>query len=175
MPEFADRYFPHDELWSKLSSLGEILDYRKGTVTGMVNGVKVSYFSYRYPLLQPLLTLEELPGVKMASDEDIAVAKFIAVAQRGEKKDFYNLWFLMRKRGWDLKYLFCLCTRKYNLKEENIAFLLKSFTFFEDAEGQEIELPEGGVLDKETWEDIKEFFRKEVKRLTLEDHPEVCG
>jgi predicted nucleotidyltransferase component of viral defense system len=68
------------------------------TVIFVLIGIKFSFFEYGYPLVKPT-TREESLGVDIASDENIYAMKLLAIAKRGVKKDFYDLWFLMKKRG----------------------------------------------------------------------------
>ena len=65
----------------------------RGTLYGTVSGIRVSLLEYRYPLLRPLAPC---PGFAclMASMEDIACMKLSAVAQRGSKKDFVDIYAL---------------------------------------------------------------------------------
>lgn len=92
---------PEDEfdVLSELSKLEgvQILDEKKNTLIFMKDSVKCSFFKYDYPLLKPACEVKEY-GILTASDEDIASMKAIAIIQRGEKKDFFDLWMLMTKR-----------------------------------------------------------------------------
>jgi hypothetical protein len=65
----------------------------KGTLHGRASGVRVSFLEYGYPLLKPL---REVEGLRLAALEDIAAMKLAAVAQRGSKKDFVDVFALGR-------------------------------------------------------------------------------
>ena len=62
---------------------GRILAQEEGTIHGIIDGVKVSFLFYPYPVLYPFQSVE---GFDMASVGDIACMKAIAISQRGEKK-----------------------------------------------------------------------------------------
>jgi hypothetical protein len=65
----------------------------RGTLHGSVSGVQVSFLEYRYPLLQPLVAWPMF-GCTLASPEDLACMKLSALAQRGAKKDFVDIYAL---------------------------------------------------------------------------------
>ncbi|HEY3116114.1 MAG TPA: nucleotidyl transferase AbiEii/AbiGii toxin family protein, partial [Chloroflexota bacterium] len=64
-----------------------------GTLYSSVSGVRVSFLEYRYPLLEPLTSWPEF-GCLLASLDDLACMKLSAVAQRGSKKDFVDIYAL---------------------------------------------------------------------------------
>jgi hypothetical protein len=68
----------------------------KGTLHGQASGVRVSFLEYGYPLLRPL---REVEGLRLAALEDIAAMKLAAVAQRGSKKDFVDVFALGGRFG----------------------------------------------------------------------------
>ncbi len=127
------------------------------TMVLSIDDIFCSFFLYDYPLLKDLEKLEE---IFIASDEDIACMKAVSIAQRGAKKDFFDLYFLMKMHNWKLKDIILLCEKKYGLIFPTGHFL-KSISYFEDAERQVF--PE---IDK-IWGNIKEFFLKEAKLYTL--------
>ena len=117
--------------------------------------VKFSFFEYKYPLIE---NPEWNPGLKIfiAHDVDILCMKLIEVAQRGSKKDFFDVWFLIWKYELNLEDIRELLSRKY--RNLNFSIILKSLIYFEDAESETYE-------DIEPfWIEIKEFFRVQVKR-----------
>ena len=130
----------------------------EGTVELLIEGIRFSFLEYPYVLLKPTEEIPGIPGLKLASDEDIAAMKAVAIAQRGEKKDFYDLWFLMRQRDWGLSHVIALCTQKYGSIFSPSHFL-RAAVYFEDAEkeksSQEIE---------EKWQEVKDFFAEQVER-----------
>ena len=59
-----------------------------------VRGSYVGFFGYNYPLLAPTYTVA---GVKLAGILDIGLMKMDALAGRGSRKDFYDLYFIARQ------------------------------------------------------------------------------
>lgn len=114
---------------------------------------KVSFFKYDAPLIGDMDTYGG--AVALASDIDIACMKAVAIAQRGSKKDFFDLWFLMQKHGWRLSELEKAVATKY--PSWNFGVFLRALVYFKDAEREfydEIE---------PVWGEIKEFFCSIVK------------
>ena len=94
---------------------------------------------------------ELLNNLSVASVEDISAMKVISIIQRGLKKDFVDLWVIIRQTEYSLKDIFSFCKEKYGSAfSESIA--LKALTYFQDAE--EEETPEG-IKYKFPWDDIK--------------------
>jgi hypothetical protein len=58
-----------------------------GTLHGQVEGVRVGFLEFHYPLLAPLVHWSDT-GANLASLDDLACMKLAAIAQRGLKKDF---------------------------------------------------------------------------------------
>jgi hypothetical protein len=77
--------------------------------------------------------------------------KVISLIQRGLKKDFIDLWTIIRETKYSLKDIFSFCKEKYGSTfSESIA--IKALTYFQDAE--EEETPEG-IKYIFPWDDIK--------------------
>ncbi len=91
---------------------------------------------------------------------DTVCMKAIAIAQRGSKKDFYDLWCLLRHHGWTLEDLEEALKKK--VPSWNFGIFLRSLTYFEGAEKESY--PD---ID-ERWEEVKDFFRELVKSALKE-------
>ena len=69
--------------------------------------------------------------------------------------------FFLNKNGVSIEQAFGHYDKKYKSLANNIYSLVKSLSYFEDAE--KLEMPE--MIEKINWEEVKEFFRKEVLKL----------
>jgi len=158
---FPDKSFNLGKFFfTKVKELKKFADVKvemleEDTVILAVDGIKFSFFKYPYKLLRTPIFNESLK-IFIASDEDIACMKVVAISQRGAKRDFYDLWFLMKKHNWTLNEIERFVQEKYESILE-IFVILKALTFFKDAENQQIE-----DIDKH-WNEIKDFFIKSVK------------
>ncbi|MGH7458899.1 MAG: nucleotidyl transferase AbiEii/AbiGii toxin family protein [Longimicrobiaceae bacterium] len=124
-----------------------VMDVAKGTLHGEAGGVKLSFLEHRYPELVPPVSWPEY-GCLLAGLEDLACMKLSALASRGAKKDFIDLYALGRER-FSLDEMLGLYQRKF--ATQDLGHTLMSLTFFDDAE--EEEAPE--MLWKVAWEEVK--------------------
>ncbi len=123
------------------------------TLEGESLGVKLAIFYYKYPMIE---NTESFKEIKLARLEDLAAMKLEALVNRGTKRDFVDLYFLIKKFG--LKGVLGYYDRKYGNLEERELLLRKSLVYFEDAESDE--MPK--MLVPTDWEEIKRYFNKAV-------------
>jgi len=93
----------------------------------MVCGVQVDFVEYSYPWLDDPVCTE---GLRLASFRDIAAMKLAAITNRGTKKDFIDLAFLLNH--FTLGDMLGFYTRKFS--DGAVFPVLKSLVFFDDAE-----------------------------------------
>lgn len=151
---FGRTDFESSELNTKLNALQreiKIIKNSKNINIYSIDQIKVDIVNYHYPWLQPTLTMN---GLKLASIEDIAAMKLAAVTGRGTKKDFIDLFILLKK--YSLYDLIDFYNRKY--ADGSVFMVLKSLTYFEDAESDP--LPE--MLLPFDWEFMKKTILKVV-------------
>ena len=156
---FSKKEFDVKEIKKKLNKVGK---YEKETETpktmvGKFNNIKFSYFYYPYPLIK---TTTKFLDINLASKEDIAAMKLVAITDRGTKKDFIDLYFLAN-RCFSFEEMFEFYNEKYKLLSSNLFTLIKSLQFYYDADNKE--MPE--MIEKVDWEKVKEFFRRETVRI----------
>ena len=156
---FSPAKFNSEQLRRHLQELGKFsLDQiAEDTLLGKFNQTKISFFTYRYPLLFPS---KDFSGIRIASILDIACMKLDAVSGRGTKRDFIDLYFICQKEK--LAKIFKLFEKKYQKADYNLAFIQKSLVYFIDAEKDE--MPK--MIKKVSWEEVKRFFEKEVLELS---------
>lgn len=130
-----------------------VLQETTGTLDVMIDDVKVSFFEYKYPLLEQFT---EFSGILLASVLDIACMKFTAISSRGSRKDFIDLYFVLNTLS--LNHIF----EQFEIKFQNIKYsrthILKSLTYFVDAETD----PDVDYLIPISWEEIKQSLTKDV-------------
>ncbi len=120
-----------------------------------INQIKVDFVKMGYPILFPALEIEK---VRMLDIRDIAPMKLKAIAQRGSKKDFYDIYFLLDLLS--LKEMLRLFSEKF--KQQEIFHIIKSLTYFEDAELY----ADPRVFDSSvTWDTVKNKIFEEVQHL----------
>jgi hypothetical protein len=158
----AQDFLPQDLVSALRNGKGiEVLQEAPGTLTVRLRGVPTSFFHYDYPLLRPL---RETPwSLHLADPDDIAPMKLSALAGRGSRKDFVDLYAYAHQVA-PLSQVFAGFREKYRGVMIDPYHLLRSLSYFTDAEVEP--MPE--VLGEITWDTIKAFFRAEAARLLHE-------
>lgn len=138
----------------------ETLQEESHTLTVLAGGrVKCSFSRVRDPFL---FAAEPYRFFRVADVRDIALMKVAAIAGRGSRKDFVDLYTILRG-GLRLKGLLDLMPRKYGAEKTNAYHLLKSLSWFDDAEKE----PMPRMLEPFNWKECRAFFLREVRALLL--------
>lgn len=120
-----------------------------------IEQVKVDFVKMGYPVLFPPVGMD---GIRMLDIRDIAPMKLKAIAQRGSKKDFYDIYFLLDRLP--LPEILRLFSEKF--KQYEVFHIIKSLTYFEDAE----QYADPKVFDEAvTWKKVKSKVLKAVQQL----------
>lgn len=119
-----------------------------------VNGIKISFFRYSHRLIRPCVRIDD---ICLASKEDIAAMKILAISQRGKKRDFIDTYFLIKTFG--LKEIIEFTKKKYPMF--NIYLGLQGLLYFKDAD-EDSEKQRFKMLQKADWREIKKYILKKV-------------
>lgn len=154
--------FNLDEIKQKFDS--EIPDFQListswQTLHGKSKDTEISLFYYQYKLLKETM---EFLSFNIASVEDIVAMKLEAIAGRGLKRDFFDVYRIAKDRGWTLEYMIELNDKKYARQGSFTPHILRSLVYFDDAEN----LPERAVEVEEEWGEVKKFFIREISLLS---------
>jgi len=125
-----------------------------GTLHVTVDHVMVSFFHYGYGLLFPPVKFE---GLTLADERDIAAMKLDAVSSRGSRKDFIDIYELLKKHT-----LAEFFEKKYAGIKYNMLHILKSLIYFDDADGE----PPPMMLHDVGWDDIKQSISQAVSAFS---------
>lgn len=146
---FTQRSFNTEILTNKL--VGKELKIRlieEGTILSELQNTSVSFFYYPYPLL---LNTVDFNGIQVAQVNDIAAMKLIAIAQRAEKKDYFDIAEVLKRIP--LPELKEITIEKYGKSRLNWYHIVKSLFFFSDVEDS----PDP-MYSSETWDKVKKFL-----------------
>jgi hypothetical protein len=161
---FTEQSFDEKQLAPALATLGvQKLAFDVQTIYGIFCDVPFSYFYYKYPLLAKPHTFE---GISIADLDDIAAMKIDAIATRGIKRDFIDLYCIIQSRGISLNTIISFYEQKYGMERDMVIHALRSLTYFEDAEKNNLQDRPLELLQKLDWEEVKRFFREEVERTS---------
>ncbi|MDP8981336.1 MAG: nucleotidyl transferase AbiEii/AbiGii toxin family protein [Acidobacteriota bacterium] len=149
---FINELFDQEAMLQRIQEVPEFSLVAKAphTLHANIQGTKVSFLGYQYPLLFPLVLFM---GVPVADARDIACMKISAIASRGTKRDFIDLYLAASQYG--LGHLFDLFQRKYVKTGYSRLHILKSLAFFDDAEKD----PMPHMLVPMNWQAVKLFFK----------------
>jgi len=132
-------------------------EIKEDTLIVFINNIQVSFFQYNYPLLKNIIKKD---GLCIASLEDILAMKVIAIIQRGTKKDFIDLWIIIKEKKYSLQDTFIFCKTKYG-KAFSESIALKALTYFKDAEEETPDEEESNF----SWESIKKIPNRKLPQI----------
>ena len=136
-----------------------ILQEDERTLSVIVSATKVSFSSVPDEFLFP-----GTPNLffQIADARDIALMKLAAISDRGGRKDFVDLYTILRG-GLSLERCFQWLPLKFGEERVNTYHVLKSLTYFEDAERE----PLPRMLEPFDWAECKAFFVREAHSIVL--------
>jgi hypothetical protein len=137
----------------------ETLQEDDRTLTVIVSTIKVSFFSVPDEFLFPG---QAYHFFQVADPRDIALMKLAAISGRGSRKDFIDLHTILRG-GLSLEQCFEWLPLKYGEGRVNTYHVLKSLSYFEDAERE----PMPQMLEPFDWAECRNFFVREAHAIVL--------
>lgn len=129
-----------------------------GTLYCNLNQVKVSFIYYEILLIYPLFNFKK---IKVANWRDILAEKFKTLSQRGSRKDFYDIYFVISTYNLTIADSVKIFKSRFKKVEVNYYHILKSLAFFEEAEQE----PDLLLLKEVPWETVKSFFLKHLREF----------
>lgn len=137
-----------------------VLGAAEGTVELDLEGTPAIVLRYRYPVLAPVETRDDL-AVPIAAAADLVCMKLAALAGRGAARDFWDLHELILQRlgASSLPEALALYRRKF--PSDDIGHVVRSLAYFSDAE--KAPFPLG--LDPQRWRQIKVDFQSWIRAL----------
>ncbi|MHB8482303.1 MAG: nucleotidyl transferase AbiEii/AbiGii toxin family protein [Nitrospiria bacterium] len=161
---FTETTFSTEKVFQEIRRLGlnpRVLEESEGSLTVTIDGTKVSIFRYLYPFIEEM---KDADGVPVAGIIDIASMKIIAVNQRGAKRDFFDLYFILQDIPfWKIAENM---VKRFGNDRINPVHIGKSLVFFNDADTD----PDPRLIgkDKPSWEKVKKLFIKNVQQMVLD-------
>ena len=118
----------------------------------LIEDIKVDFVNYPYPWIKPPIVED---NIRMAAPEDIAAMKIAAITQRGSRKDFIDLYFLLQQ--FSLTEIMNFYKEKITDGNEWLA--LRSIPYFKDADQQ----PTPTLFRDIAWGDVKTYIAEAVQ------------
>lgn len=120
-----------------------------------IDGIKIDIVAYDYPWIDDAVLAD---GLRLASPKDIAAMKTYAIENRGSRKDFIDMFFLLKH--YSLAEILSFYKCKYPEHSEFMA--LRSLTYFEDAETYAMPV----MFADMNWEHLKRTIIQAVNDYT---------
>ena len=117
-----------------------------------INGIKVAIVNYPYPWLAPIVNQD---GLCLAAVTDIAAMKLAAITGRGSKKDFIDIYVLLKQ--FSLYQLIEFYKQKYH--DGSVFLVLRSLAYFDDADDEL--MPK--LFKTLSWEAVKTSISEALK------------
>lgn len=157
---FSEQPFDPRMLQTELEKIGKLedLELSENTLNGFIAEVKLQFLGYPYPLLEDFI---DYKGIKLSSVADIACTKLQTIGMRGSKKDFVDMYIILKK--YTLQELIQIMKVKYKDSEFNLPHILKSFIYFVDAETQVMPRLHTEI----EWDEVKKRMIEVVKEFQL--------
>jgi len=157
---FGNLQVEYENLIDELKTIGEVVPLKnsKNIHSLLINDIKVDIVNYEYKWLENKIIHE---NIYLATIQDIAAMKLNAIIGRGSKKDFIDLFFILKH--YSLSEIFKFYDDKYH---DGSSFLvLKSLTYFEDAEIEEMPY----MFSDVTWQTVKNNIKKAHAEYVLQN------
>jgi len=142
----------------------EITFDKDSTFVATWRGVGVSFFRLNlYPVVKPPLLLD---GIPLARVEEIGAMKLAAIIDRGTRKDYVDLYFILQRVSLDS--LFRVAAKKYAKVRSFPVSATRALSYSDDAES----LPMPQMIDKTPWSKMRKFLEAkaiEAGRQRLDD------
>lgn len=120
-------------------------------------GARLSFLHYPYQLLFPLVTWKGYG--ELADVRDVACMKIDAIASHGTKRDFVDLYYLLKQ--YSLQEILEFFEKKYDGVHYNTPHIMKSIVYFSDAK----EDANPRQTEPVPWSIIKKYIVTEVRRI----------
>lgn len=142
----------------KAYTLSIVRDERDTFELNVEPDIHLSCFYYGYPLLE---NPRPIQGVQITGLKDIAAMKIIAIAQRGRRRDFIDMYYLLQQ--FSLKEILRFTHEKYS--HFDIYHGLRGLLYFEDAD-HDPNIERSMVFDRTLrWQNVKRFIIDTVKEF----------
>ncbi len=121
--------------------------------------VPVDFVKYPHPPVEPLIRGPR--NIQVAGLGDLAAMKLAAIARRGIKRDFWDL-YAINESGLDLSTAGDLYRRRFGRSEADLYHVQRALTWFVDAEADPV-TPSG--MTPALWRRIKTHFGRTAPAL----------
>lgn len=138
----------------------ELLVNNSEELTMLVDGVKLTYLYYPFPVIESFVIDQD---VSMLSLAELAATKAYTVGCRGEGKDYIDIYYLLKEKHVQLVSLLMLAREKYKT-DFNDRLFLEQLLYLDDINLSNVILLKDLGLNKD---ELKSFFEEDIRNLEL--------
>jgi hypothetical protein len=128
-------------------------------LTVLVRTVKLTFLTYPFPLIQPLVPVG---GLSMLSVKELGATKAYTIGRRGTYKDYVDLYFILAEHQATLGEIIALAEEKFG-QAFNSRLFAEQLLFLDDVRDYQIDFLRAPV----TPDNITAFFRDRIRELPL--------
>jgi len=156
-------FFPDEAFETKAMETfkpDKIISMRPQTLHCIKEGVRLSFLFYDVPQRYPVHLWQ---GIHVAAWQDIVAEKIKTLSQRGAKRDFWDVYSVIKLRS-SIQEVGSLFVDRFQDVGINRYHVLKTLAYFEDAEND----PDPILLSDEKapdWDQIRQFFIDHIKEF----------
>jgi predicted nucleotidyltransferase component of viral defense system len=140
----------------KSSGNFETVSEQDGSLFCRLYETDTSFINQHHLLLEPTV---EYQGIELATPIDIGLMKLAAIASRGTRRDFIDIYCM--RDNISLENLFDLAPKKYLDRPQFLTVSIRALAYFEDAEQQ----PMPRMLIPVAWEDVRIYCEDASRKL----------
>lgn len=128
----------------------------KDELTIFVDGTKITWLYYPYPVKQKLVSYREIP---LLSIGEIGATKSYTIGRRGEFKDYVDLYFILSEEHASLQEIIKLAEAKYK-QEFNARLFLEQLTYLDDLDEVGLQFLSERISKKK----LADFFERAIRQ-----------
>ena len=138
----------------------KVISARTQTLHCIKEAIRLSFIFYEVPLRY---SVHHWKNINIAAWQDIVAEKIKTVSQRGAKKDFWDVYSVIRLNS-SIEEVSALFLERFKDSGINVYHVLKSLVYFEDAENE----PDPVLLHEmktHDWNQVKRFFEENIRKF----------
>ena len=154
---FMQGEMPNEMILETLEKIGkiEIISQTTRILVLLIDDVKVDFIRHPYPSIEESIFED---NIRLVGLKDIGAMKLHAIAGRGRKRDFVDLYFLLNH--FSLKELCSYYSQRFF--DGNELMVIRSLSFFKDAD---LDPDITYVKENIDWEEIKQGIILSIKSI----------
>ena len=132
--------------------------------SGYINGVKTDFVNWSVPFMRPVI---EIDNIRLTSPEEIAAMKLETITSRQMKKDYYDIYELLKSYSMSQLFDFYKERYPYNNAKTPIEFLVAAHLADESPEPEMLSTTDWTLVKMHIQDSTKAYIQWFVKNIKL--------